>query len=324
VPAETTVTVDPTDLHPEGEVTFTAEELEAAGTAEVEPSPGRPQDDLDLAGQPDITPGEEGPAYGEIELDDSGKTPALNKKRTKSQAMLDQEANPQRPVDEVEWGAAETALGARWEHDDTLGVPRAAEYDVPAETGNTDALGTNLRDELDFHQSERVRERGGKQLSTDDYTKTGTERGHLVGQENSLAGGNAEFLSPQTNAQLHRDVARDLMEITNVVAQRGEGSTGVNQSTVRDVEVSIQTLRDSIKGTPDNPATDYLRVRIEAEFGTPPATVIGKSGTPVPVPDAVVYKIYKVPGSGTGAVLAKEIRVINQVGVPAQTTVPAP
>ena len=171
-----------------------------------------------------MTPGEEAPAYGEIELDDSGPTPALNKKRTKSKAMLEQEANPQRPLGEVEWGAAEVALGARWEHDDTLGVPKAAEYDVPAATGNTDALGTNLRDELGFHQSERLREQGGSQLSSDDYTKTGTERGHLVGQENSAAGGPAEFLSPETNAQLHRDVARDLMEMTNIVAQRGEGA----------------------------------------------------------------------------------------------------
>ena len=104
---------DPTDFHPEGEVVFTPEDLETAATAELEPSPGRPQDELDIENLPPVTPGEEAPAYGEIELDDSGPTPALNKKRTKSKAMLEQEANPQRPLGEVDVGAPPRSRSAR-------------------------------------------------------------------------------------------------------------------------------------------------------------------------------------------------------------------
>lgn len=211
-----------------------------------------------------------------------------------------------------QWRPAEVALSARYEKD-ALGRLRAAEYDVPLIYGNTDALGRNTRQGKDFHDAEV--DLGLDPVRVRDYEGTGTEKSHVVGQQNSKANQTPGILPSQVEAELHRQVAHDLLDISNAWPAVGIGSTGANQGAIKAVEETILKIQKETfaafkakKRVPDV----YLRCRIEAVFGEPTRTVAGTTGRPIPLPDAFEYKLFATPVETQPRVLIWHAHVPNQ------------
>jgi hypothetical protein len=205
--------------------------------------------------------------------------------RTRDELLAEQQ---QLRADERWYSAAETGLSLRYGDPDPAlnGAPRWAEFDIPRERGNVDAQGKNTRPKS-FAQGE-------SNLSHGDFTGSGYERGHIAGQENSKANIDDDLglpgLGPEFAAGVQRDIARDLMTMSNVWAMKGYGSEGVNQGVFRDAEVRLGELKD------ERPDAD-LRAKIEAVFADPPDFAVGTSGEQIPVPIAFELTVTEASAS---------------------------
>jgi hypothetical protein len=187
------------------------------------------------------------------------------------------------------YNEAEVALGGRWDYDPRMNVLRSVEFDVPRAVGN---VGT--RPER-FGQEQTMTEIGIRQPSHEAFTGSGKERGHGAAQQ--LSAGNP-------------DVAGALMRMSNVWAMEGLGATGVNQGAFKAAEDHYIAVKAA------NPEAD-IRVRIDAELGSPPKTFTPSQGlpTPVVVPEAFVMTIFVTPPGGR-PLQVQRIRVENIAGRP--------
>jgi len=187
------------------------------------------------------------------------------------------------------YNAAEVALGGRWDYDPELNALRSVEFDVPATVGNEGTRGDR------FGQEETMLDIDVRQPSHESHTASGHERGHAAAQQ--LSGGDP-------------DVAETLMIMSNVWAMEGLGATGVNQGAYKAVEDHYIAVKAQ------NPEAD-IRVRVVAEFGSPPRTFTPTRGAPRPVaiPDAFVITILVTPLGGQPEPV-QTVRVPNQAGTP--------
>jgi hypothetical protein len=215
------------------------------------------------------------------------------------------------------YSPAEVALGARWEWNHELGVPSAVEFDIPHEVGNVDPLGNTTRPDK-FRQGESP-------FAPGDYTNTQVERGHAVGQELSRANVTPDLglpgLDPAFAAEVHAEVARDLMQMDNVWAMRGRGSTGVNQGAFRVAEVMIHDVK--VQAVQAGVSAD-LRCRIEPVFGSPVQFETSPSGARIPVPLAFELTVTATPGPGGAPKTVRQVVVQNIPGGTPVTVIDVP